>query len=403
MSDPISTDSDLAEPIVEVKHLTKHFELSSRQYGLKNILLHLPQYIHDRRKRNIFTALDDMTFSVRRGERVGLVGPNGCGKTTLLSVIGGVYRDFEGEVNVRGRVSMMLALGAGMHPDLSGRENIVLNGVLQGKTRDEMNALMNDIIAFADIGQFIDAPVYTYSSGMKARLGFGVATAIKPDILLVDEVMAVGDADFASKCRVRIDGLLARGTTLFLVSHNMNDIRTYCRRVIMIEHGRIIEDKETPLYGPVAKKKGSGTDPEILFGKPVYFRTGSGEGNLFFHEGLSHPEPRGTWTLGRKAVMVLQTTSTAPRLHIQLDCHFFHHPQPVKLSVNGNVAFDGICGKTGFGFSFCNPGPRKDIRILFDFPGADSPDSYGISRDRRVLALFLKSLVVSEENGGSRV
>ncbi len=236
----------MPQPIVEVRLLTKHFVLASRQYGLKNIILHLPQYIHDRRNRNIFTALDDLNFSVERGERIGLVGHNGCGKTTLLSIIGGVYRDYEGEVNVRGRVSMMLALGAGMHPDLSGRENIVLNGVLQGKTRDEMNALMNEIIAFADIGPFIDAPVYTYSSGMKARLGFGVATAIKPDILLVDEVMAVGDADFAAKCRVRINSLLEGGTTLFLVSHNMNDIKTYCRRVIKIDHGRIVEDKANP-------------------------------------------------------------------------------------------------------------------------------------------------------------
>ena len=395
MSDPIPTDTNMDEPIVEVKHLTKRFELSSRQYGLKNILLHLPQYIHDRRNRNIFTALDDMTFSVRRGERIGLVGPNGCGKTTLLSVIGGVYRDFEGEVNVRGRVSMMLALGAGMHPDLSGRENIVLNGVLQGKTRDEMNALMNDIIAFADIGQFIDAPVYTYSSGMKARLGFGVATAIHPDILLVDEVMAVGDADFAAKCRVRINGLLAGGTTLFLVSHNMNDIRTYCKRVIKIEHGRIIEDKVTPFYGPVSKDKGKALPPKIPFGKPVYFRTGSAEGNSFFLEGLSHAEPRGTWTLGRQAVMTLQTTSRAPRLHLQFDCHCFHHPQPVKLSVNGDAAFDGVCRKTGFGFSFRNPGPGKDIRLIFELPGATAPVTYGI-RDSRILALFLKSLVVTE-------
>ena len=252
MSDPISTEIGLQkgmsptnnpdEPIVEVKHLTKRFVLNSRQYGFRNIVLHLPQYIHDHRNRNIFTALNDMTFSVKRGERVGLVGHNGSGKTTLLSVIGGVYRDYEGEVYVRGRVSMMLALGAGMHPDLSGRENIVLNGVLQGKTRSEMNELMEDIVAFADIGPFIDAPVYTYSSGMKARLGFAVATAIKPDILLVDEVMAVGDADFAKKCRVRINSLLAGGTTLFLVSHNMGDIKTYCRRVITIDHGRIVED-----------------------------------------------------------------------------------------------------------------------------------------------------------------
>ncbi len=397
MSEPTQVVSNPNGPIVEVRHLTKRFVLNSRQYGFKNIVLHLPQYIHDRRNRNIFTALNDISFSVRRGERVGLVGHNGCGKTTLLSVIGGVYRDFEGDVTVRGRVSMMLELGAGMHPDLSGRENIVLNGVLQGKSRDEMNALMEDIIAFADIGPFIDAPVYTYSSGMKARLGFAVATAIKPDILLVDEVMAVGDADFSKKCRVRIDGLLAGGTTLFLVSHSMSDIKTYCRRVIKIEHGRIIEDKVTPEFRP-ASKKGKDLVPalEVLFGTPVCFNKTSSEGTIFFDEGLSHLEPQGTWTLGRRAVMAMQTTSKAPSLHVQLDCHCFHHPQPVIVSVNGEVAFDGVCGKAGFGFSFRNPGPGRNIRIIFELPGAASPADYGKLHDKRILALFLKSLVVTE-------
>ena len=144
---------------------------------------------------------------------------------------------------MRGKVSMMLALGAGMHPELSGRENIVLNGVLQGKTRAEMNGLMKDIVDFADIGEFIDAPIYTYSSGMKARLGFGVATAIRPEILMVDEVMAVGDADFRSKCEARINNLLSKGCTLFLVSHSPADISKYCNRVIRLDHGRLVEDK----------------------------------------------------------------------------------------------------------------------------------------------------------------
>ena len=140
---------------------------------------------------------------------------------------------------------MMLALGAGFSKELSGRENIVLNGVLQGKTRREMAALMDDIIDFAGIGPFIDSPVYQYSSGMLARLGFGIATAIKPEILLVDEVMAVGDADFAAKCKQRITGLLAGGTTLILVSHSMAVIRAYCDRVIRLDHGRIAADGPT--------------------------------------------------------------------------------------------------------------------------------------------------------------
>ena len=233
------------EPIIEISHLTKRFAIERRHYGLKNIILHLPQYIKDRSNRTLFTALDDVSLKINRGERVGLVGHNGCGKTTLLSVIGGVYRCFEGDVKVRGRVSMMLALGAGFCKELSGRENIILNGVLQGKTRKEMEALTDDIIEFADIGPFIDSPVYQYSSGMLARLGFGIATAIEPEILLVDEVMAVGDTNFKNKCGDRINRLLEQGTTLILVSHSNADIKKYCTRVIQINKGRIVDDGPT--------------------------------------------------------------------------------------------------------------------------------------------------------------
>lgn len=233
------------EPIIELNDVSMRFRIAQRHYGLKNILLHAVQYVKDIRAAQTYAALDHFNLKINRGERVGLVGHNGCGKTTTLSIIGGVYKRYEGEVRVRGRVSMMLALGAGFCPELSGRENIVLNGVLQGCTRAEMNALMDDIVDFADIGPFIDSPVFTYSSGMQARLGFGIATAIDPEILLVDEVMAVGDADFAAKCEKRINKLLSGGTTLILVSHSMADIKKYCNRVVKIDHGHIVADGPT--------------------------------------------------------------------------------------------------------------------------------------------------------------
>lgn len=232
----------MSEPIVELKNVSMQFEIQTRHYGLKNMILHLPQYIKDRRNKNMFTALDNVNLSFQKGERVALVGHNGSGKTTMLSVIGGVYKRFKGELSVRGRVSMMLALGAGFCPELSGRENIVLNGVLQGMTREQMMEKMDDIISFADIGRFIDSPVYQYSSGMYARLGFGVATAIEPEILLVDEVMAVGDANFKEKCEKRINKLLDGGTTLFLVSHTPSDVYKYCKRAVKLDHGKVVAD-----------------------------------------------------------------------------------------------------------------------------------------------------------------
>lgn len=233
------------EPIIELSHVTMRFPMVKMSYGFKSLLLQLPQYIKAQKNKEYFSALDDVSFQINPGERVGLIGHNGCGKTTLLSVIGGVYRRYQGTVNVRGRVSMLLALGAGFCPQLSGRENIILNGVFQGKTRAEMFSLMDDIIAFADLGRFIDAPLFQYSSGMISRLGFSIATAIQPEILLVDEVMAVGDADFKSKCRERLKVLFERGTTLILVSHQMNDIRNYCHRVIELKSGKIIHDGPT--------------------------------------------------------------------------------------------------------------------------------------------------------------
>ncbi len=235
----------MEDPIIEFKNVTMSFRMLRRHYGFKATLLHPFQLMRDKAQTTEFRALDNVSLSIQKGEHVGIVGPNGCGKTTTLSLIGGIYKHFRGRIDVRGRVAMMLALGAGFNNQLSGRDNIILNGVLQGKTRKEMQSLVQDVVDFANIGDFIDAPLYQYSSGMLARVGFGIATAIRPDILLVDEVMAVGDTDFKKRCESRIQSLLNGGTTLVLVSHSQDDIQKYCQRVIQLDHGKIVGDSNS--------------------------------------------------------------------------------------------------------------------------------------------------------------
>jgi ABC-type polysaccharide/polyol phosphate transport system ATPase subunit len=189
----------------------------------------------------LFWALQDVSFTVRRGERLGVIGPNGSGKTTLLSLIANIYPPDKGHVTTRGRTVGLLGLGVGFDPEMTGRENIYLNASLFGLTRRAIDERIDDIIAFADIGDFIDAPVRTYSTGMATRVGFAVAAHIDADILLLDEVLAVGDAEFRQKSMARTLGLRDAGRTLILVSHDLSAVSEMCHRAIWLEHGRIVE------------------------------------------------------------------------------------------------------------------------------------------------------------------
>lgn len=186
-----------------------------------------------------FWALEEASFEVPRGSTFGLVGPNGSGKSTTLKVIAGIYRPTRGSVQVRGRLSALLELGAGFHPELSGRENIALNASLLGLTPAEIVAATDEIIDFADLGEHIDAPVKVYSSGMYVRLGFAIAVAVRPDILVIDEVIAVGDEDFQRKCFDHMYSLRKSGATIVLVSHNLGVIENLCDDAVWIEGGRI--------------------------------------------------------------------------------------------------------------------------------------------------------------------
>jgi lipopolysaccharide transport system ATP-binding protein len=186
-----------------------------------------------------FRALDRVSFELRQGESLGLVGRNGAGKTTLLRVVSGLLTPDGGRVTVRGRIGALIALGAGFNPVLTGRENIFVNAAVLGLSRAETLARFDAIVAFAEVAEFIDAPLHTYSSGMQARLGFSVAAQLEPDILLIDEVLAVGDVAFRAKCYRRINELMAAGTAIVFVSHQAQSLLSVCKSGLLLERGRV--------------------------------------------------------------------------------------------------------------------------------------------------------------------
>jgi ABC-type polysaccharide/polyol phosphate transport system ATPase subunit len=189
-----------------------------------------------------FEAVRHVSFEVKRGTTMGIIGRNGSGKSTILKIIAGVYKPSAGRVMVQGSVAPLIELGAGFHHELTGRENILINGLLLGLTRRDIQEREQSIIDFADIGDFIDSPVKQYSSGMYMRLSFAVATEVDPDILLIDEILAVGDAIFQDKCNQRIRRFRELGKTLIIVSHDMRSIRKFCDRVLLVDKGQVLED-----------------------------------------------------------------------------------------------------------------------------------------------------------------
>lgn len=224
---------------IKVENVGMTFRIvSNKTKSVKN-------YLIQRAKGNItykeFKALEEINFEVYKGEVVGLVGLNGAGKSTLFKVIAGVLKPTVGKVKKYGSVAPLIELGAGFNGELSGIENIYLNGLLLGYSKKFIAEKLDDIISFADIGDFIYNPVNNYSSGMKARLGFAIATVVQPDILIVDEVLSVGDFKFREKCEQRIQEMIKGGTTVLIVSHSLGLIQKICNRVVWLEKGKIKE------------------------------------------------------------------------------------------------------------------------------------------------------------------
>ncbi|MBS0187589.1 MAG: ABC transporter ATP-binding protein [Planctomycetes bacterium] len=226
-------------PAIRFTNVTKQYASRALSHvGAKGLVTRFPEFVK-RAKHPVFVALRDVSFEIKRGECFAVIGLNGAGKSTTLALIARVMRPTLGTIETRGHICPLLELGAGFHPDLTGRENILLNGVLLGMTKREVRQKSGMILDFAGLGAFIDEPLRTYSAGMTARLGFSVAVHLDPDILLIDEILAVGDVTFQAKCIDRIGEFRRRGVTFVIVSHDTQMVRTSCDRAMLLYGGSV--------------------------------------------------------------------------------------------------------------------------------------------------------------------
>ncbi|EGL82028.1 ABC transporter related protein [Caldalkalibacillus thermarum TA2.A1] len=222
---------------IEVRHLTKHFR---KPYD-KTLKGYLTSFIKGEKRYQEFTALDDVSFTVKQSEGFAIIGNNGAGKSTLFKILSGIIFPDKGEVKINGTIAPLIELSAGLHRDLTGEENIRLNCAIFGLNHKEIEKVLPSIIDFAELGEFINVPVKFYSSGMKARLGFSIAVHIDADIILIDEVLAVGDKPFKKKCNDKMKELKKQGKTLVIVSHSLKSLKRICDRALILDKGKVIE------------------------------------------------------------------------------------------------------------------------------------------------------------------
>lgn len=229
----MTQNNDIA---IQLKNVTKVYRLCKSEKA------RLRTFLRKNTSVELKHAINDVSLTIRRGEAVALFGRNGAGKSTILKMITGVAFPTTGRIRVNGRVSALLELGAGFDPELTGRENIYFRGEVQGIKTKEIKRIEDDIIEFANLGSYIDQPIRTYSSGMKARLGFAINANIRPDILIVDEALSVGDQRFRAKCRAKVNEIMESGVTFLFVTHSVNEAKLFCKRGIVLRHGRVVFD-----------------------------------------------------------------------------------------------------------------------------------------------------------------
>lgn len=317
--------------MIKVEHLTKEYVIrhrTAKNYtALRDVIAGKARSLFGggtESSSETFNALEDVNFEVQQGERVGIIGRNGAGKSTLLKVLSRIVAPTKGRITIEGRVASLLEVGTGFHPELTGRENIFLNGAILGMTKSEIQRNFDEIVAFAEVEKFLDTPVKRYSSGMYVRLAFAVAAHLEPEILIVDEVLAVGDAEFQKKCLGKMKDIsTSHGRTILFVSHNMGAIRNFCSRSIYMERGRI---------------KADGTTEEIL---PMYFGLGNKTETAGFTCTANPLDPSGEWITGTDMEVVVswEQGRYAPGWHADIACYTLEGEKLFALQSNTQEGF----------------------------------------------------------------
>ncbi len=232
--------------MIRLEHVSMKFNLGiEKEYSIKEAFINFFKPKKNKKKKEVFWALKDVSFSVKKGEVIGLIGSNGAGKSTLLKTVSGVLKPTKGKIIVNGVISPMIELGAGFDAELTARENIYLNGAILGYSKEFLDEKFDEIVEFSELKDFLDAPVRNFSSGMTAKLAFSIATIVNPEILIVDEILSVGDIKFQEKSKNKMLEMIKGGTTVLYVSHSLDSIRELCDRVIWLEHGEIVKMGDT--------------------------------------------------------------------------------------------------------------------------------------------------------------
>lgn len=232
--------------MIKLENVSMKFNLGiEKNFSIKQAFVNFFSFKHKKKKKEYFWALQDISFEIKKGEVVGLIGSNGAGKSTLLKIVSGVMKPTEGKVTVNGVISPMIELGAGFDSELTARENIFLNGAILGYSKQFIESKFEEIVEFSELKDFLDVPVKNFSSGMTAKLAFSIATVVNPEILIVDEILSVGDIKFQEKSKNKMLEMIKGGTTVLYVSHSLNSIKELCDKVVWIEHGKMIKMGET--------------------------------------------------------------------------------------------------------------------------------------------------------------